>query len=70
MTEIEDEAVRYKSRKDTKRWCKGKVGVEHDYPEPTREKWLSFEIFRSQCTRCGRKTSVFADEKKIAVTSY
>lgn len=23
--------VKLKSKKDTKKWCKGKVGVEHDY---------------------------------------
>ncbi len=27
----------HKSKKDTKRWCKGKPGVEHDY------RWVAYE---------------------------
>lgn len=31
LDEDEDTPVRRRSKKDTKKWCKGKVGVEHDY---------------------------------------
>lgn len=31
MTNFDDENIKYRSkRKDRKRWCRGKVGVEHD----------------------------------------
>jgi hypothetical protein len=46
-------------RKDRKRWCGGKVGLEHVYGEPNlRYKALGPglpAVWESRCERCGRK---------------
>lgn len=41
--------------KDTKRWCKGKVGRPHNYEVVThfRGSWFSFDIWT--CTACGKR---------------
>lgn len=40
--------------KNTRKWCKGKVGVEHNYQLVERhEGWLSF--CQSKCVSCGKK---------------
>lgn len=47
------------SKRDTKRWCKGKVGVEHtpkcfDYAEVKRGPWLKGWKLLA-CTECGKE---------------
>ena len=45
-----------RKRKDTKRWCRGKEGQEHDFPETPYKQysWFrSFKVFR--CNRCGKE---------------
>ena len=47
------EPKRAPAKKNTKRWCRGKVGVEHKpawHPEPYA--FLEFMVFA--CTVCGR----------------
>lgn len=44
-----------KPSKDTRRWCKGKVGLKHSYELVERHKghWYSFSLYR--CASCGKK---------------
>jgi hypothetical protein len=48
--------MRRKSKKDTKRWCKGHVGVEHVWenitPPNDRLAWRKMDI----CKNCGRQS--------------
>lgn len=46
-----------KRRKDTRRWCRGKVGQEHD-PQKVREHNLFHWrlLVEYHCSRCGHKT--------------
>lgn len=53
-----DKTVKHKKKKDTRKWCKGKVGVEHTLIryfwtygwESKRTNWI-----RSRCTTCGKE---------------
>ena len=48
---------KYKSKKDTNRWCKGKVGREHQFKEVEE---YSFSIFLwsvLKCTNCNKKVN-------------
>lgn len=48
--------VRFKSKKDTKKWCRGKVGTLHEYEHTVprnsiRLNWIKYDI----CKNCGRQ---------------
>ena len=44
-----------KKKKDKKKWCKGKVGVEHDF-QPYEREFGSRTIWRiNKCTRCHKE---------------
>lgn len=57
-------------KKDTRRWCKGKVGVEHDWSAPMlyaearsvtpqeaamNDRERSYRIYVRKCRECGRE---------------
>jgi len=46
-----------RSKKDTKRWCRGKVGREHDYEitkHATSEySWFNYDTWT--CSQCGKE---------------
>lgn len=48
----------FHKKKDTRRWCKGKVGVEHAFEliEHHKSRWFSFKIYK--CTNCGKKKHI------------
>jgi hypothetical protein len=50
------EVLPYRSRKDTKRWCRGKVGVLHDYRwNRRRYSWRANDFVEEEiCRVCGR----------------
>lgn len=56
-TKIEDAPVRRKTRRNKKRWCRGKIGVDHD---PV---WVAapgkFHFFHDtriyKCSKCGKE---------------
>lgn len=55
------EVLPHKSNKNTKRWCKGKVGREHDYAERrlttcwgTHGKAGYTEVWTTMCNACGK----------------
>lgn len=55
------------SKKDKRKWCKGKVGIEHDYQEKTLRWVLNLHARLHVCTRCGRQNwrtyTVIREEK-------
>ena len=68
----DDKQTPRRSSKDTKRWCKGKVGNEHD-PKCMRFTvgWCAADDWRELvCTKCGKKLDTWypilrtEDEKK------
>lgn len=67
-TPVPEEVRKYPSKKDKRRWCKGKVGVEHDYEWQYNPRgWSNKELwswdFRFTCRKCERReaNSVFND---------
>lgn len=52
------EVPKYKNKKDTKRWCKGKVGVEHDL---VRVPWKGAPTVAQvdECTKCGKNIGFY-----------
>ncbi len=44
-----------KRKKDKKRWCKGKVGVEHNYVLHKTFNLFSRKHKINKCTNCGRE---------------
>jgi hypothetical protein len=48
-----DGAPRHRSRKDTKRWCRGKVGVEHG-SEVVKERFRTI----TRCPECHKHLDV------------
>lgn len=62
-------ALERRSKKSTRRWCKGKVGVEHDYQEATKPvfngndyRWV-WQL--KKCTRCGKQYHMGITKEKI-----
>lgn len=57
---INERAVKAKSKKDTVRWCGGKVGREHDLYRKFRE-WRTWDsviisnYWETICSECGKK---------------
>lgn len=49
---------RVKSKKDTRKWCKGKVGVEHDYEYQFPKNDMIFFRMMAVCLTCGRQDSM------------
>ena len=48
------------SKKDTKRWCKGKVGVEHEYKLVESGKISRLYWKTHKCINCGKKDFEFS----------
>ena len=45
------------SKKNRARWCRGKVGVEHQYKETERHDlpFMKDVFIKDNCAQCGRK---------------
>lgn len=46
----------WRSRKNTKRWCKGKVGVEHEWEHITPKNDISPWRKMDVCKNCGKQS--------------
>jgi hypothetical protein len=56
-----EERVRTRSKKDRKRWCKGKTGREHKYGEwesVLPDLKLTSPMYQRLCSECGKKDIV------------
>ncbi len=64
MQVVEEREVRHRAKKDTKRWCKGKVGREHKFTEPIQlypthpSEWRA-SYLDMICFQCGTRKIVF-----------
>lgn len=55
---VEDKPTKHKSKKNTKRWCRGKVGSEHALVRRFKHYgWSSrrSNVIYTVCTNCGKK---------------
>lgn len=61
---IPDEPVRIHHRKNTKKWCRGKVGVEHQWAEETLKydfgkytfnSMRDWKVYEQICKICGKE---------------
>ncbi len=57
---IEQEVPKHRNKKDTKKWCMGKLGVEH---VPVVFKTKGIHSYRTDlcCKECGKVLEVFVD---------
>lgn len=44
-----------KTKKNTKKWCKGNVGVRHVYQRVERTEFMTFVWSTNRCDNCGKK---------------
>ena len=58
---IKEPTVKPKSKKDTNKWCRGKVGVEHNWHRYEKRKW-NWELddyvspyIEISCVECGKE---------------
>lgn len=63
MIHVEEIGPRHRAKKDKRNWCKGKIGVEHDYQVSDETRQLNSQHYPSRifhtlwirCAGCGRK---------------
>ena len=59
---VDERPVKRSSKKDTNKWCRGKVGVEHQYHryQSKRYQWPQdhyvWDWVKSKCVECGKVT--------------
>lgn len=61
--------VKLTGKKDKRKWCKGKVGIPHQYEKVRKQRFVigewSFYMEVDKCTGCGREHYVsFGKEKR------
>lgn len=49
---------KYKSKKDTSKWCKGKIGIPHNFIEKSFIKFNIFSYKKLECCNCGKQKYV------------
>jgi hypothetical protein len=54
---INEQPVKGKSKKDTRRWCRGKVGVEHDFHQTVRFTFFDEKYYNTKCVECRKEVS-------------
>jgi hypothetical protein len=71
MPSVDEHPLKFKKKKDTKKWCRGKVGVGHDWHrfQHKRYDWERDEYYGTwieiRCLECGKTTY-----KRIAKTGH
>lgn len=56
---IDEMVLKVKNKKDTKKWCRGKIGVKHDLQRHFHyTTWFNkrTNFIRVECINCGRKS--------------
>ena len=61
-TKIEFKQMRHKSKKNKKRWCRGKPGVEHDKVWVKKVRY-NHDFWTLLCKNCGREFDIWFDGK-------
>lgn len=52
---IEEEPRTTHKKKNTRKWCKGRKGVEHDYELVEKHKFLDWSWKIYKCINCGKQ---------------
>lgn len=57
---VEDKPIKAKKKKDTTRWCKGRVGDEHDLYKQFVQLWINGETItcnytETKCRNCNKR---------------
>lgn len=56
------EEARHSSKKNVRKWCKGKVGIKHSYEESFKTIYKNkFKTYK--CNKCGKEQLVWDDKK-------
>ena len=55
MTRDDDEVPKHRAKKDTRRWCKGRKGMEHK-PRWTRSQ---YQLLTYACETCGKHLGIW-----------
>jgi hypothetical protein len=50
-----DLIIRFKSHKNTNKWCKGKTGIRHDVEWEKETTFLGYTYQTGRCVVCGKK---------------
>ena len=56
-TLIDDTPKKWPAKKDTRKWCKGHVGREHDF-KPLHERFVHWVLHSEVCQNCKKKVYV------------
>lgn len=56
---FDDEIPKHRSKKNTRKWCKGKVGKEHHYTWKKDKDFYAIKLLQYSCDFCGKVERVF-----------
>ncbi len=59
----EDIEPKHRSKKNTRKWCKGKVGVEHVGKWTKTVKWTVNNYYQKRCIHCNKVLEYWWDSK-------
>lgn len=54
---VHDTPLKPRAKKDTKKWCRGKVGVPHEFHQRIWFCWLDEVHYRTVCVNCRKEVS-------------
>jgi hypothetical protein len=66
MKEFEEEIIKHRSRKNTRKWCKGRKGFEHIGKWRMVQKHL-FKMYEFRCIHCEKKLDYWWDSKFLGM---
>lgn len=55
----DDEIPKHRSKKNTKKWCKGKVGKLHQFMWKNDKDFYSIKLLQYSCVNCGKVETTF-----------
>lgn len=55
INELPEEPRLARSKKNTRKWCKGKVGTKHNYILISEDHFMKWIYKKSVCTNCGKE---------------
>lgn len=58
---MDDEVPKHRSKKNTKRWCKGRVGIPHTPRWERRNKWAESLSSVFVCQQCRKELDYWFD---------
>ena len=66
---IDDEIPKHRSKKNTRKWCKGKEGIEHKpiWQEDKKRNWIASVYLQFVCQVCGKELDSYFEWKNIVL---